>query len=108
MRLLLDECVPRGFARELAGLDVRHVTEVGWKGVKNGRLLGLACEAGFHGIVTVDANIARQHPIHAGPLFLIVLRTRSSRLADLRPLSTEVLKLIGFAQPGQVYLIEPR
>lgn len=108
MRLLLDECVLRGFARDLAGHEVQHVAELGWKGVKNGRLLALATTAGFRGLITIDASIARQHPIPAAPLFLLVLRARSSRLADLRPLAPEALKLIAFAQPGQVYLVGSR
>lgn len=108
MRLLLDECVPLGFAREFPGHDVRHVTDMGWKGVKNGRLLSLMTSAGFDGLVTIDANIGRQHPIPSAPLFLIVLRARSNRLADLRPLAKEALKLIDFAQPGQVHLVGSR
>jgi hypothetical protein len=39
MRVLLDECLPRGLKRHLPGHDVRTVPEAGWAGMKNGALL---------------------------------------------------------------------
>jgi hypothetical protein len=39
MRVLLDECVPRGLRDEIAGHEVSTVAEAGWAGVKNGELL---------------------------------------------------------------------
>lgn len=42
MRVLLDECVPRGLRAELPGHQVKTVAEAGWAGVKNGALLQLA------------------------------------------------------------------
>ncbi len=39
MRVLLDECVPRRFGRELVGHDVRTVPQEGWSGKENGELL---------------------------------------------------------------------
>jgi hypothetical protein len=42
MRVLLDECVPRGLRKELVGHEVKTVAEAGWAGVKNGELLQMA------------------------------------------------------------------
>ena len=42
MRVLLDECFPRGLRVELPGHEVTTVAEAGWAGVKNGALLQLA------------------------------------------------------------------
>jgi len=42
MRILLDECVPRGLKRHLPGHEVQTVPEAGWSGVKNGLLLARA------------------------------------------------------------------
>jgi hypothetical protein len=36
MRVLLDECVPRGLRAELPGHEVKTVAEAGWAGAKNG------------------------------------------------------------------------
>ncbi|HEX4960928.1 MAG TPA: hypothetical protein VF173_08825 [Thermoanaerobaculia bacterium] len=41
-RVLLDENLPRLLKRELSGHEVRTVAEVGWAGLKNGKLLRLA------------------------------------------------------------------
>lgn len=43
MRVLLDECVPRKLRRELSGHEVLTVTEQGWSGIKNGKLLSRVC-----------------------------------------------------------------
>jgi hypothetical protein len=39
MRVLLDECIDRRFAREIIGYEVKTVPQMGWAGVKNGNLL---------------------------------------------------------------------
>lgn len=47
MRILLDEDVPRPLRRELAGHEVFTVGQMGWAGIRNGALLGLAASAGL-------------------------------------------------------------
>lgn len=42
MRILLDECMPRGLGRELVGHEVSTVAQMGWTGLKNGALLSKA------------------------------------------------------------------
>jgi len=39
VRLLLDECTPAGLIQFFAGVEVDHVTAIGWSGTKNGKLL---------------------------------------------------------------------
>jgi hypothetical protein len=53
MRLLLDESTPVKLKRHLPGHEVRSVVEMGWSGVKNGKLLVLAA-ANFDALITVD------------------------------------------------------
>lgn len=53
MKLLLDECIPRSFKRQVAGHDCQTVPEIGWAGKKNGELPSLAETTGFD--VFVDA-----------------------------------------------------
>lgn len=45
MRVLLDECVPRGLRAELPGHEVKTVAEAGWAGAKNGTLLELGARS---------------------------------------------------------------
>ena len=55
-RVLLDENLPRQLKRELTGCEVRTVAELGWAGIKNGKLLRLA-ESEFDLFVTADQNL---------------------------------------------------
>lgn len=43
LRILLDECAPRPWKRELVDYEIRTVVEMGWSGKKNGELLRLMC-----------------------------------------------------------------
>jgi hypothetical protein len=58
MRLLLDESVPSRRRRALPNHAVRAVGEMGWSGVKNGKLLALAAND-FDAFITVDKNLPR-------------------------------------------------
>jgi len=40
MKILLDECLPRRLKNYLPGYPVATVSEMGWKGLKNGKLWG--------------------------------------------------------------------
>ena len=42
MKVLLDECLDWRLRRDLPGHEVKTVQEMGWDGIKNGRLLALA------------------------------------------------------------------
>lgn len=105
MRLLLDECTPRRLAAALAPHEVDHVSSRGWSGIKNGHLLSRMQEAGFAGLITTDRNLTRQQAVSNTPLFVVVVRAKSNRIADLRPLAPEILRAVSFAQPGQVYAV---
>ncbi|MEG4583416.1 hypothetical protein QUA71_27980 [Microcoleus sp. MON1_C5] len=57
MKLLLDECIDRKFAREFVDYEIKTVPQMGWAGVKNGQLLALA-EAEFDLCITVARNLS--------------------------------------------------
>jgi hypothetical protein len=44
VKILLDECVDRRLARDLAGHEVKTARQMGWTAVKNGELLALASQ----------------------------------------------------------------
>lgn len=85
MRLLLDESVPRGLRRSLISHAVKTVVEMGWGGVKNGKLLSLAASE-FDAFVTVDKNLAYQQNLAALPISVVVLDAVSNELPLLLPL----------------------
>ena len=104
MRVLLDECVDWRLAREIAGHDVKTARQMGWTTIKNGELLTLAAED-FDVFVTVDRNLAFQQNLAAFSIAVIVLRARTNRLADLKPLVPDLLRVIEAARLGTVEVI---
>ena len=59
MKLLLDECIDRKFAKELINHDIKTVPQMGWAGIKNGKYLALA-EKDFDVFITADRNLSFQ------------------------------------------------
>jgi hypothetical protein len=82
MRLLLDECVDWRLLRELDRYETKTVKQLGWEHVKNGALLRLAATE-FDVFVTVDSKLPYQQNAAKLELAVIVLRGRTTRLADL-------------------------
>jgi Domain of unknown function (DUF5615) len=106
-RVLLDENLPRLLKRELSGYQVRTVAEVGWAGIKNGKLLRLA-EAEFDVFVTADQNLSYQQPLTSFELAIVVLRARTTKLEDLLPLITGIREALESVKARQVcYVAAP-
>jgi predicted nuclease of predicted toxin-antitoxin system len=57
MKVLIDECAPKGLKHSLAthGHESLTVQEAGWSGKQNGELLALA-ETKFDVLITVDTK----------------------------------------------------
>jgi predicted nuclease of predicted toxin-antitoxin system len=85
MRLLLDECVPARLRKALPGHEVTTVVQVGWAGIKNGKLLALAA-AQYDAFVTVDKNLPYQQNPSTLPVAVVVLDAVSNDLRHLLPL----------------------
>jgi hypothetical protein len=101
VRVLLDECVDRRFAGDIAGHEVSTVPDVGWASLKNGELLGRA-QAEFDVFVTVDRNLPFQSELSAFAIAVVVIRSPSNRVTDLRRLIPELLAVLPEAKAGQV------
>lgn len=104
MRILLDECVDQRFRRELPGHEVSTVQESGWAGKKNGELLALAAQR-FEVFVTVDRNLFFQQNVTKLEVAVIVLSSRTNRLADLKPLAPKVLTALAKIKAGEISVI---
>ncbi|HYM06931.1 MAG TPA: DUF5615 family PIN-like protein [Terriglobales bacterium] len=102
MKLLLDECVPRKLKNNLIGHECQTVPEAGLAGKKNGELLSLAQAAGFEVFVTIDRGIEYEQNLVRRDIAVIMVRAKSSRLADLLPLVPEVLKQLPLAKNGEL------
>lgn len=105
MRLLLDECVDRRLAGELRPHDVATVRQMGWTGVKNGRLLELA-QTEFDVLVTTDRNIEHQQQLPKYGIGVLLVRAISNRVADLKPYVPQILRLAPMCKNGTITVIE--
>ena len=101
MRILLDECIDRRFAKELEGHEVMTVPQVGWAGIKNGELLSRA-QSQFDAFVTVDRNLAFQQNIPQVIIAVVVLESSTNRLKDLRPLLPKLRQLLLNVRKGEI------
>jgi hypothetical protein len=93
VKLLLDECVDRRLTRDLVGHSVSTVPRRGWAGIKNGELLALA-EKEFDVFITVDRKLSTQQDLTKFRIPVLLLRSRTNRLEDSRPLAPELLKTV--------------
>ncbi|GCA88782.1 DUF5615 family PIN-like protein [Microcystis aeruginosa] len=90
MRLLLDECIDRRLMREFTGYNIKTVPQMGWTGIKNGQLLGLASQE-FDIFITVDKNLPFEQNLPQFNLAIIILQSQSNRLV---PKVLEVLATV--------------
>ena len=104
MNILLDECVDRSLARDLVGHLVSTVPKMGWAGIKNGALLALA-EKEFEAFVTVDRKISVEQDLRKLKILVILLRARTNRLEDIRPLAVQLLEELPRASAGELTII---
>jgi predicted nuclease of predicted toxin-antitoxin system len=101
MRVLLDEQLPLDLSLELHGHAVDTVASRGWAGIKNGELLD-RMRGQYDVLVTMDRGIEFQQQIGVLPFGIVVVRARSNRMEDLRPLVPSVIAAIGAIKPGLV------
>lgn len=104
MKILLDECVDRRFAKELTGHFVKTVPQMGWATIKNGELLALA-ENEFDVFLTVDRNLSFQQNLPKFDIAVLVMQSRSNRLADLKPLAPKVLLILPSLTKGKAEVV---
>ena len=104
MRILIDECLDWRLARGLPEHAVTSVQRMGWAGIKNGALLGLA-EQQFDVLITGDRNLSFQQNIPQLDLAVVVLAAASTQLKDTLPLMAKVSALLPTLQSGTVIVV---
>jgi predicted nuclease of predicted toxin-antitoxin system len=105
MRVVLDECLPKRLARELPGHEVTTVPAAGLAGLVNGKLLR-RISGNYEVFVTIDGNLTAQQNMKGLSFAVIVLRARSNKIEDIRPLIPQILEALSVATPGQVAVVE--
>ena len=84
------------------GHDCQTVPEAAMASKKNGELLALAEETRFEVFLTIDRGIEYQHGLSKRKIAVILVRARSSRLADLLPHVPEILTALRAIQAGEL------
>ena len=105
MRILLDECVPRRFRRELSGHEVRTVPEMGWASLTNGELLA-AASGQFDVFLTTDKRLGDQQNISRFAIAVVILMAKRNKLEFLLPLAPELRKVLEEVKPGELRRVE--
>jgi hypothetical protein len=107
MNVLLDECVPRRLGRHLTGHECKTVPEMGWGGIKNGRLLALA-QGKFDVLLTVDQHLRFQQNLALFRIAVLVVCSQSNDITDLLPYVPAILSALPSTKPGEAVIVELR
>jgi hypothetical protein len=71
-----------------------------WAGLKNGRLLEAAEDAGFDVLITVDQNIPDQQNLTRRRIAVLILCGPTNRLRDLTALVPAAVFALASIRPG--------
>jgi hypothetical protein len=93
MKILLDECIPVRLKTYLTDFEVKVVSDMDWSGLKNGKLMKVASEAGFDLLFTVDKSLQFQQNLKEYNLSIVVFDVQFNRLQDFVPLIPKFLEL---------------
>ena len=107
MRLLLDESVPRRLRRSLSEHEVKTVSELGWSGVKNGKLLALAAVE-YDALITVDKNLQYQQNMSTLPIAVVLLDAISNELPVLLALVENLEAALQNLEPRTFVIVTAR
>jgi predicted nuclease of predicted toxin-antitoxin system len=94
MKLLLDENLPKKLRTDFPGHDVLTVRDMEWNGIKNGPLLQLMIENGFHALLTFDKNLQHQQNFKKYTTTVFVLSAINNTYAVLTKLTPKVLSYL--------------
>ena len=106
MKVLLDECVTKRLKPHLKEFEVFTVREMGWSGVKNGKLISLCVDNHFEVILTIDKNMIYQQNLENYPITIAVLNSSSSKIEEIILFIPSFLKQIDHFAKNKAYVIE--
>lgn len=99
MKVLLDENLPHALRHLLPGHDVFTASYMGWAGFENGALLGAAAASGFDVMLTKDSGVAYEQHLPSLPIAVVIIKARTNKIDDLRPLLPGVLAAMNALTP---------
>jgi hypothetical protein len=79
---------------------------MGWSGLVNGALLGVAVSAGFEVLLTCDRNTQHQQNLSSVGLAFVVVAVPDTKLQTIRPLVPDILAVLDSdPQPGTLPVV---
>ena len=106
MKILLDECVTKKLKNHLIEFEVFTVFEMGWSGVKNGKLMILCVESNFDILLTIDKNLMFQQNLDKHNVTIAVINCKTSKIEDLLYFLEAMKTQIFQFEKHKAYLIE--
>ena len=106
MKVLLDECVPKKLKSYLQDFEIFTVPEMGWSGVKNGKLMSLCVMNHFDILLTVDKNMMYQQNLEKYSITIVVFNSLTSKFEELKLFIPSFSKQIYNFKRSKAYLIE--
>ena len=102
---MLDECVPKDVCKALPNHECWTVAKAGFAGKENGELLRLAERAKFDVLLTIDQGFEHQQNLAERTIAIILIRSRSNKLADVLPHMEACNRALGVVEPGRLIRI---
>lgn len=97
MKILLDENLPVELKDDLKDHQVFTVSDMGWRGKKNGELLGLTIMNGFQAFITMDKNLQYQQNLKRFNILIVVLRAINNQWQTLKPHTLKMTQALAVA-----------
>jgi predicted nuclease of predicted toxin-antitoxin system len=102
VKILLDECLPLDFRHSFPDHEVHTAVWAELSGKKNGELLRDAELAGYEVLLTVDQGMPHQQNFAGRRLSIILIRSRTNQIEDLRPFVDLILRALETLAPGRI------
>ena len=106
MKILLDECVTKKLKNHLIEFEVFTVFEMGWSGVKNGKLMTLCVENDFDILLTIDKNLMFQQNLDKHNVTIAVINCKTSKIDDIITFLDSFKKQLIDFKKNKAYLID--
>ena len=100
MKVLLDENLLHELRLLLTPIhEVFTVSFLGWSALENGELLSQAASNGFDALITKDQGLEYEQDLTSLPVSIVVLRAKTNKIDDLRPLVPALLAALVSLKP---------
>jgi predicted nuclease of predicted toxin-antitoxin system len=106
MKILLDENLPHELRLLLIPMhEVFTVSYLGWSALENGDLLSQAASTGFEAPITKDQGIEHEQNMADLPMSVVVIRAKTNKIDDIRPVVPELLSALGSLTPRSLVIV---